>query len=77
MDGELIFSKMALSRLLKPGELESILTELIGPPYENYLDHVPEVADERGMPTVGRMMAMKKNAEREATYKAEAVAPEA
>lgn len=50
LDGELIFSKWALARHPKPGEISALVAERIGPALEEYVTHAPEKFDERGFP---------------------------
>lgn len=49
LDGELIFSKFALDRHAKPGEIRQAVEDRLGPSFE-YADHAPTQVDERGMP---------------------------
>jgi selenoprotein W-related protein len=51
LNGELIFSKWALGRHAKVGELMELIQERIGPPQEDYAyDHAPEKVDAQGFP---------------------------
>lgn len=51
LNGELIFSKWALGRHARSGELMQLISERVGPPLEDYVfDHAPEKVDEHGFP---------------------------
>jgi selenoprotein W-related protein len=50
LDGELIFSKWALARHPKPGEISALVAARIGAPLEEYVTHAPEKFDEQGFP---------------------------
>jgi selenoprotein W-related protein len=52
LDGELIYSKWARGRHPRPGEILELVTDRLGPPLEDYLDHSPERVDEQGFPIV-------------------------
>jgi selenoprotein W-related protein len=51
LNGELIFSKWALGRFARDGELMQLIADRIGPPLDDYVfDHTPYNLDEKGFP---------------------------
>ena len=50
VDGSLLYSKWALARHARKGEVSRLVAEVLGPPLEAYVDHGPESFDENGFP---------------------------